>query len=324
MPRTARAKLGNLKTRVIALWQLRHRHEVFRFSYRRVVFIPTCKMPVRSVARRALATKNDNYLAMSAPIIFDRRIYAEHRLRAERAARNNFLLGHAAETLSERLGTVKRHFVRALDLSSRGQSFELLRGHAESWFRTGLRPESRDVSVALDEEALPFAMHSFDLIVSVLGLHAVNDLPGALVQIRRTLQHGGLFMAAMFGGATLKELRRALAFGEAEQAGGASPRVAPFADVRDLGALLQRAGFGSPVADVDSLAVRYGSFESLVEDLRALGETSALAQGSRRFLPRRAISAALESYRETDTMDGKLTVTFDILYLTGWAPDQGT
>ncbi|HLY05561.1 MAG TPA: methyltransferase domain-containing protein [Rhizomicrobium sp.] len=259
---------------------------------------------------------------MTAPIVFDRRLYAGRRLRAERDAQYSFLLGHAGDNLAERLGTVKRHFSIALDLSTRDQSFGLFKTRADRWVRTALHPDSRAVCLVADEEALPFAAGSFDLVVSVLGLHAVNDLPGALVQIRRTLKPGGLFMAALFGGATLKELRRALALGETEATGGTSPHVAPFADVRDMGALLQRAGFVSAVADSDTLPVRYGSFAGLVGDMRALGETNALAQRRRRPLPRRAYSATLKSYAQNDGRNGKLAATFEILYLTGWAPND--
>lgn len=260
---------------------------------------------------------------MSAPIIFDRGLYAKRRLRAERAVDGSFLVEHAAETLCERLAAVKRGFARGLDLGSRRSSFARMARHAASWVRTGLHPRVSKVSVVADEEVLPFAANSFDLVVSVLGLHAVNDLPGVLVQIRRALEPGGLFVAALFGSATLNELRRAFAAGEAEHTGGASPHVAPFADIRDMGALLQRAGFAAPVADLDTLRVRYVSFANLGDDLRALGETNALVGRSRRFLPRRVLSAALESYRLNDGSDGKLTATFDILYVTGWAPDAG-
>lgn len=258
---------------------------------------------------------------MTAPIVFDRQLYAGRRLRAERGAHENFLVSHAGDNLSERLGTVKRRFDLALDLSSRRQSFGLFSARAERWVRTALHSDSRAVCLAADEEALPFAAGSFDLVVSVLGLHAVNDLPGALVQIRRALKPGGLFMAALFGGATLKELRRAFALGETEETGGASPHVAPFADVRDMGALLQRAGFVSAVADADTLPVRYSSFKSLVNDLRALGETNVLAQRRRRSLSRRAYSATLKSYAQNASWNGKLAATFEILYLTGWAPE---
>ena len=259
---------------------------------------------------------------MRAPIVFDRKLYARRRLRAERGAPESFLLHHAGENLAERLGTIERHFDLGLDLGSRGQSFELFSTRAARWVRTALDPASEAISLVTDEEALPFAEARFDLVISVLGLHAVNDLPGALVQIRRSLKPGGLFMAALFGGGTLKELRRAFAAGEAEGTGGTSPHIAPFADVRDMGALLQRAGFVSPVADADSLPVRYRSFATLVEDLRVLGETNALAQRSRRFLLRRILSAALKSYAKNDCSDDKLAATYEILYVTGWTAES--
>jgi len=219
-----------------------------------------------------------------------------------------------------RLAAVKRRFAIGLDLNSRRQSFDCLAEHADGWVRTNLHPRSQSVSLVGDEEFLPFAPGSFDLIVSVLGLHAANDLPGALVQIRRALKPDGLFMAALFGGATLQELRRAFAAGEAEATGGVSPRVAPFADVRDMGALLQRAGFALPVADTDRVPVHYRSFGTLVEDLHSLGETNALAERRKNFLPRSVLTSALESYERDAAQGGRLAATFDIVYVTGWAP----
>jgi SAM-dependent methyltransferase len=277
------------------------------------------EMPVRFVVGLADATDADNFRAMTVPIVFDRRLYGLRRLRAERTKRDNFLVRHAAENLSERLGAVKRRFGRALDLNARRESFALLAGRAETWMRTGLHPDAVNVSFVADEETLAVAVQSFDLIVSILGLHAVNDLPGALVQIRRALAPGGVFMAALFGGATLGEMRRAFASGESVATGGASPRVAPFADVRDMGALLQRAGFALPVADLDRLEVRYRTFSTLVDDLHALGETNSLVERRRNFLSRSVLAAALASYENDNSHDGQLTATFDILYLTGWA-----
>ena len=280
-------------------------------------------MPVGFVVTSPHATEIDKLREMTAPVVFDRALYALRRLRAEEAGTDSFLVSHAAENLCERLGAVKRQFDRALDLGSRRQSFDLMARHGGSWIRSGLHPLSEAVSLVADDEVLPFAYHSLDLIVSVLGLHAVNDLPGVLVQIRRALAPGGLFMAALFGGATLNELRKAFVSGEAEVTGGAVPRVAPFADVRDMGALLQRAGFTAPVADVDRLQVRYVTLANLVNDLRAIGETNALERGKRRLLSRRALPAALDNYRRNDGSEGKLAATFDILYVTGWAPDAG-
>jgi SAM-dependent methyltransferase len=257
----------------------------------------------------------------SPPQIFDRRLYAARRERAEKFGPTGFLVTEIAAQLAERIGTVNRRFERGLDLSSRDQGHELLRGAAANWTRAKLY-RSPDAIVA-DEEALPFAPDSFDLIVSVLSLHAVNDLPGALIQIRRALKPDGLFMAALFAGDTLTELRDAFAQGESEVLGGTSPRVAPFADVRDLGGLLQRAGFSLPVSDVERTSVRYRSFATLVGDLRGLGETNALAQRSQKFLRRDVLAAALAHYSAAHAEpDGRLRATFDIAYLTGWAPHE--
>ena len=245
------------------------------------------------------------------PKIFDRRIYAMRRRRTH----ESFLVRDASEGLAARLLAVTRTFEHALDLSSREESFAVLKPFAANWTRTSLS----GAGVVAEEDALPFAPESFDLVTSVLSLHAVNDLPGALLQIRQVLKPDGLFLAALFGGETLSELRRAFAAGESEAAGGISPRVAPFADVRSLGALLQRAGFALPVADSERTNVRYAKFETLVSDLRALGETSALAERSRHFLPRAVLAATLAHLQGTDR---KFPATFEIVYLTGWSPHE--
>jgi SAM-dependent methyltransferase len=192
---------------------------------------------------------------------------------------------------------------------------------AAHWVRTSASAAGTSEQIVADEELLPFGPGSFDLVMSALTLHAVNDLPGTLVQIRRALAPGGLFLAALFGGSTLAELRHAFAAGEAETTGGASPRIAPLTDVRDAGALLQRAGFVMPVADVERIAVRYRAFSTLVDDLRVLGETNALMQRRRSMLSQRMLRAVLSHYREQDDDScGQLHATFDILFLTGRAP----
>lgn len=235
---------------------------------------------------------------------------------------DRFLLSEATGHIAERLGAVRRRFRHGLELSSRPESTEVLAPLAQRWTRTVLSPGEGAGPVA-DEEALPFAPESFDLAVSVLSLHAVNDLPGALVQIRRSLKPDGLFLAALFGGETLYELREALAAGETAVRGGISPRVAPFADVRVLGALLQRAGFALPVADSARTTVQYREFKTLVSDLRALGETNVLNQRDRRPLSRAVLAAALAHYGAAHCdAKGRLTATFDVIYLTGWAPHK--
>lgn len=258
---------------------------------------------------------------MTAPVIFDRKLYAARRLKASRAGRESFLARQAGESLAERISALSQNFSRALDLGSRKESFPLFASAGDLWVRTASAEGNEIASVVADEEALPFAPESFDLVASVLTLQAVNDLPGTLAQIRRALSPGGLFVAALFGGNTLNELRRAFAAGEAETSGGASPRIAPLTDVRDAGALLQRAGFVMPVADVERVAVRYRSFARLVDDLRDLGETNALVHRRRTALSRRVLSAVLAHYMEQEAdADGRLRATFDILYLTGSAP----
>ena len=160
----------------------------------------------------------------------------------------------------------------------------------------------------------------YDLAVSLYSLQAINDLPGALAQIRGALKPDGLFLGALLGGGTLKELRNAFAQGESLTRGGISPRVSPFADVRALGALISRAGLALPVADVERLTVRYGEFSRLVRDLRAHGFTNVMAQLSRKTLRRDTLAAMLAHYAGAHGADGKLVATFETVFLTGWAP----
>jgi SAM-dependent methyltransferase len=252
---------------------------------------------------------------MSVPRIFDRRVYGLRRART----RESFLAVDVGDNLAQRLGAVNRRFMRALDLSSRPETFAAIAPFAESWTKTS--PALGDIIA--DEEALPFAPESFDLVVSALSLHAVNDLPGALAQIRKALKPDGLFLAALFGGDTLRELRTAFAMGESEILGGISPRVAPMADVRDLGGLLQRAGFALPVADSEKTTVRYGAFTTLMDDLRALGETNALAERSKNVLRRDVLASMLQAYAANHSdEDGRLLATFEVITLTAWAPHE--
>lgn len=247
------------------------------------------------------------------PKIFDHKAYALKRERAVRLGGSSFLLHDVAEHLAFRLGAVNRRFVNALDLQSRDESFGLLAPFSAHWSRSSL-PET---------EVLPPEPRSLDLVTSVLSLHAVNDLPGILIQVRRALKPDGLFMAAVFSGDTLRELREAFAQGESDVTGGVSPRVAPVADLRDWSALLQRAGFSLPVADNERTTVRYRELRTLIEDLRTLGETNALAERSRKFLRRDILAATLQHYRAAHAeADGRLRATFDIAYLTGWAPHE--
>ncbi|MEA2855953.1 MAG: hypothetical protein QOH98_274 [Methylobacteriaceae bacterium] len=238
----------------------------------------------------------------------------------------NFLLDRVAADFEERLALVSRHFPRALDLGTPGpQIAELLRREPDRFVvrAAPLRESAGRLAVVADEEALPFAAESFDLVASALSLQWANDLPGGLVQIRRALDPDGLFLAALVGGQSLTELRTALTAAEAELTGGASPRVAPFADVRDLGGLLQRAGFALPVTDIEPVSVRYASMFELMQDLRAMGATNALAERSRKPLHRAVLLRAAEIYaaRFADP-DGRVRATFEIVWLSGWAPHE--
>jgi SAM-dependent methyltransferase len=247
------------------------------------------------------------------PHIFDRKARALRRARAAKARAQSFLVLEAAAGVAERAGAANRTFRNALELGSTDAAFGLLRPLAENWRRAEF-PEN---------EILDVPPQSFDLAVSALALHAINDLPGALIQVRRALKPDGLFVAALFGGDTLKELRESLASGEDEASGGVSPRVAPFADVRDLGGLLQRAGFNLPVADVEHTVVRYRAFETLIADLRDAGETNILVNRARTPLRRDALAASLVHYKSRHAEeDGRLRATFDIAYLTGWTPHE--
>ena len=244
------------------------------------------------------------------PLIFDAHAQALHRARALRMTGGRFLLNDAAEGVRDRLSPVNRTFANALTIG--GHATDVLQGAAKTWRRGAFGADDR----------LDVPIGEFDLAVSILALHAMNDLPGALVQIRRALKPDGLFLGALFGGATLFELRDAFAAGEIETLGGITPRVTPFADVRELGSLLQRAGFALPVADVERTTVLYRDFNTLVNDLRLMGETNALVSRSR-SLSRATLKAALAHYAAKHAEpDGRLRATFEIVYLTGWSPHE--
>jgi NADH dehydrogenase [ubiquinone] 1 alpha subcomplex assembly factor 5 len=264
-----------------------------------------------------------------SPVIFDRHLLRHRRDRvAADAAGHEFLLARVAEDIIERLAAVRRQFPMALNLGAHhGLLGQALRGFSgvelviDVEASKPLLAQCRGLRVRADEEALPFRDQSLDLVVSGLTLHLVNDLPGALVQVRRALKPDGLMLAAVLGGNTLVELRTALLAAEEEVQGGASPRVAPFADVRDLGALLQRAQLALPVVDSETVIVTYRDPLALMHELRAMGASNVLVARSRKPLRRATLSRAIEIYREQfGTPDGRIRVTFEILTLTGWAP----
>jgi SAM-dependent methyltransferase len=242
--------------------------------------------------------------------------------RALRAGYADFLVTRAAEDLEERLGVVLRDFPLALDIATpTPAAAAVLRRLPRIGPVVRLAHVPEPGAILGDEERLPFGGESFDLAVSLLSLQAVNDLPGALIQIRRALKPDGLFMGCLLGGSTLTELREAFTLAEAEVEGGASPRVAPFADVRDMGGLLQRAGFALPVADSDIVRVRYGDPFGLMRDLRAMGLTNSLAERRKAPLRRATLmrAAAIYAERHADP-DGRLPATFELVWLSGWAP----
>jgi SAM-dependent methyltransferase len=257
---------------------------------------------------------------------FDRAL--QRRREARAAGASHFLLDRVAAEIADRAGAITLDFAAGLDLSPRaGVLAAALADRAGSWtLAPAVAPSGggrRHPAVVTDEEWLPFAGGSFDLVVSGLGLHRVGDLPGALVQINRTLRPDGLLLASLFAGDTLAELRTAFAEAEAETTGGASPRVMPFADVAELGRLLSRAGFALPVADLDRVTVRYATPFGLIEDLRAMGETNTLVRRSRAPLRRDTVARMAEIYatRFADP-DGRIRATFDIVTLTGWHPHE--
>lgn len=264
------------------------------------------------------------------PAVFDRRTVRQHRDRAAlRLAEHDFLFREVAQRLAERLDDVNRKFGVALELGAHGDVLtENLAGRngIEKIVRCDqsarmVRQGQPAPCVVADEEWLPYAPASFDLIVSSLSLHWVNDLPGALVQIRRALKPDGLFIAALFGRATLSELREVLLEAEIAECGGAGLRVSPFVDVRDAGGLLQRAGFALPVVDTDMITVSYSSALDLMRDVRGMGESNAVTERRRSFTRRSTLLRAAAIYADRYADDEhRIPATFQIVTLTGWAP----
>jgi SAM-dependent methyltransferase len=273
---------------------------------------------------------------MAPPLIFDRVLLRARRRRALRLGPETFLIERVAADLAERLHVVLRRFGIAADIGTPTAALRtaLARNDAigrvvavdaipEAAGNAAAPDRAAPWRVVADEEALPFADASLDLAVSGLALQGVNDLPGVLVQIRRALKPDGLFLAALLGGDTLSELRASFAVAESEVESGASPRVAPFPDVREMGALLQRAGFALPVTDADRVTVRYQNPLMLLHDLRRMGAANPLVERRRRPLRRATLMRAMEVYaaRFADA-DGKVRATFEIVWLSGWSPHE--
>jgi SAM-dependent methyltransferase len=254
----------------------------------------------------------------AAPILFDRALLAQRQLRALSLDPASFLLERVLDEMEERLGAVMRDFSDVADIWTPGEGLQL------RLYRRLKVPVMRMAELsAWVEEALQIVPESIDLAVSALAFQFVNDLPGVLAQIRRALKHDGLLLAAMIGGDTLTELRQAFAQAEAECEGGVSPRVAPFADLRDVGALLQRADFALPVTDVDRVVVRYANAFALMADLKRMGATNILIERRRAPTRRATVLRMAQIYSERfSDPDGRIRATFDIIWLSGWAPHE--
>jgi SAM-dependent methyltransferase len=252
----------------------------------------------------------------AAPSLFDRALLSARQNRARRAGPATFLLDRVAADMAERLHAVLREFSDVADIWTPG---ETLSKPARDRFKSIAHIDMRDS----DRETLALQPESLDLVVSALAFQFVNDLPGVLAQIRRALRPDGLLLAAMIGGDTLTELRQSFAAAEAELEGGVSPRVAPFADLRDLGGLLQRAGLALPVTDVDRIVVRYGNAFALMQDLRRMGATNILVERRRTPTRRATMLRMAQIYAERFAdPDGRIRATFDVIWLSGWAPHQ--
>jgi len=250
----------------------------------------------------------------AAPILFDRALLRARMERAQRRGPATFLLDRVREDFEERLQAVTRNFADVADVWTPGG---LLRNPVGDRFQSITRIDPDQ------SETLPLQPASLDLAVSAVAFQFVNDLPGVLAQIRRALRPDGLLLAAMIGGDTLTELRHSFAAAEAECEGGVSPRVAPFADLRDIGALLQRAGLALPVTDVDRVVVRYDSAFSLMGDLRRMGATNILIERRRTPTRRSTMLRMAQIYGERFAdPDGRIRATFDVIWLSGWAPHE--
>jgi SAM-dependent methyltransferase len=252
----------------------------------------------------------------AAPILFDRPLLRVRQDRARRGGAATFLLDRVAEDLAERLQAVLREFNSAADIGTPGDQ---LRNALAGRLRQLARIDLPDI----ETEPLALRPEQLDLAVSALAFQFVNDLPGVLAQIRRALKPDGFLLAAMIGGDTLTELRQSFAAAEAELEGGVSPRIAPFVDLRDVGSLLQRAKFALPVTDVDRIVVRYASAFALMADLRRMGATNVLVERRRNPTRRSTLVRMAQIYGERFAdSDGRIRATFDVIWLSGWAPHE--
>lgn len=265
---------------------------------------------------------------MSAPsnsiTIFDRKSIQNRRKRcAHSFSDHDFLFSWAEEQIFDRLDVVKRDFPSVVHIGGRHSSDFSTRMQKQVNAESFYTMDSADGDIIAEEDFLPLKPGSIDLITSTLNLHSVNDLPGALLQIRKALKPDGLFVAALFGGETLHELRQSLMHSEIALKGGASPRVFPFADKQDMGALLQRGGFALPVVDSDIVTVTYDTMFKLMHDLRGMGESNTIAERSRSNPGKMFFMEAAKHYAENFAeSDGRIVASFEVVFLLGWAPHE--
>lgn len=260
----------------------------------------------------------------NSAVLFNRAHVRMQRDRAAARAVEHFLKDRVIDELSDRLDIIKRKFETALILGAPSKKLSHIATHSVIADISDKQLNTVDGNrIQCSEDFLPFKNNSLDMVYSPLCLHSVNDLPGALIQINRCLKSDGLFIGAMFGGETLFELRQCLTEAEINITGGISPRVYPFADKQQTGALLQRAGFALPVVDSDILAVTYKDLQALMTDLRLMGETNTLAGRHKGFAKRRLFELASEFYHQRYAEeDGRIVATFEIIYMIGWAPHE--
>ncbi len=247
--------------------------------------------------------------------VFDRDQIRRQRARsAPTFSHHGFLFDWTMKNIADRLQVVRRKFPICVQIGSRGPSLSAEEFGIETQIVT-------DRDVICEEDFFPFTANSIDLIVSALNLHTVNDLPGALLQMNQSLKPDGLFLAAMLGGETLHELRACLSEAELAMSGGITPRIAPFADKPQMGALLQRAGFALPVVDSDIVTVTYDSIFPLMHDLRLMGEGNAITERSKHFTRRELFLRAGELYAQKFAdPDGRIRASFEVIFLLGWSP----
>ena len=257
--------------------------------------------------------------------VFDRCQILKHRSRKlpHISKHPYFLMDWTMEQIMDRLSFIKKEFGVCAQIGCRGESLKnKIRGE-KLYFTTDITSNNYKPDILCDEEFLPFLPHSIDLVISSLNLHTVNDLPGCLLQIKNILKPDGLFMAAILGGETLKELRECLGETELEIYGGITPRVAPFTDKQQIGGLLQRAGFALPVVDSDIITVTYDSIFHLMRDLRMMGEGNAILERQRTFTKKSLFFRAGEIYSQKyASKDGRINASFEIIFMTGWSPHE--